>query len=115
MLAPTEVNCKVNILKKLLFLVVAIVLILTVIWAWDRYQDHRVAIKVDSETALYASEEDAAYRLHKPIKIIGPAEKVKVKRTTYGKDYWALYIEANDGSQGWVDSGQPGIIIVRRK
>lgn len=100
--------------KKVLILIGAIFIIVIAIWAWDRFQDQQVKIRIESETALYASEEDAAYRHHPPIKTIKATEKVKVKRTTYGKDYWVLFIETSDASRGWVDSGQPGIVIIRK-
>lgn len=101
--------------KKALIFIGSIFIVVIAIWTWDRFQDHQVKIKVESVTALYSSEEDAAYRRTNPIKTIKANEKLKVKRTTYGKDYWVLFVETSDGSKGWVDSGQPGIVIVRQK
>lgn len=101
--------------RVVLILVAAALAIGLTIWARDVSQDRLVKIKIETETGLYASEDDAAYRNNKPVKIIKPNEKVKVKRTTYGKDYWVLLVETSDGSRGWVDSGQPGIVIVRQK
>lgn len=101
--------------KKTIVFVCSIFIVVIAIWAWDRFQDHQVKIKVETETALYASKEDAAYRSTNPIKTIKANEKLKVRRTSYGKDYWVLFVETSDGSKGWVDSGQPGIVIVREK
>jgi hypothetical protein len=101
--------------KKLLIFVAVALAIVAVVWARDIYQDRQVKIKVEAETGLYASEEDAVYNRTKPIRTIKPKDKVNVKRTTYGKDYWALFIETSDGTRGWVDSGQPGIVIDRKK
>jgi hypothetical protein len=101
--------------KNVLILVAVALAIVFAVWARDIYQDRQVRIKVEAETGLYASEEDAFYNRTKPIRTIKPNEKVKVKRTTYGKDYWALFIETSDGTRGWVDSGQPGIVIIRQK
>lgn len=85
------------------------------IWGLDRYQDQQIKVTVDSATPLYASEVDAAYGSQKPIKTLKPGEKLKVNRTTYGKDYWAILVETDAGIQGWVASGQQGLIIQRPK
>lgn len=101
--------------RKSLLIIVVLILIPILIWAWGRYQDCQIKVKVDSVTSLYASEVDAAYGSQNPLKVLKPGEKLKVKRTTYGKDYWALLVETDDGISGWIASGQQGITIQRRK
>ena len=89
---------------------VAIAIPLT-IHGWDRYKDRQIKVAVTEPTPIYATETDAAYGSLAPIKTIPPGEHLKVKRTTYGKDYWALEIRTSDGTVGWVVSGQKGIAI----
>ena len=87
-------------------------------WVVDVYKDRHYKVTVTQTTPLYRGETDAAYAtsLNKPkptpIGHLLPGEKVAVKRTTYGKDYWALKIETVDGTVGWVAAGQEGIDIV---
>lgn len=103
----------------------AIVLLLVIpscifiVWGLDVYKDRCHQIIVKSSTLLYKTETDAAYadalNKEKPIAIkpLFPGENVAVKRTTYGKDYWAFKIETSDGTVGWVVAGQEGIEIIR--
>jgi hypothetical protein len=95
--------------------IIGLIAIPFMIWGWDQYQDRQVKVKVDSATSLYASEVDAAYGSQRPLKELKPGDKLKVKRTTYGKDYWALQVETDDGFNGWVASGEKGLTIERRK
>ena len=101
--------------KKLLVIVAGTMAIPLFIWGWDRYQDQQIKVTVVSETPLYASEVDAAYGSQKPVRTLKPEEKLKVNRTTYGKDYWALLVETDAGIHGWVASGQQGLTIQRPK
>ncbi|KAA0894161.1 SH3 domain-containing protein [Oryzomonas rubra] len=101
--------------KKLIVIIAVAMAIPLIIWGWDRYQDQQIKIFVDSATPLYASEIDAAYGSLKLIKTLKPGEKLKVNRTTYGKDYWALHVETDAGIHGWVASGQQGLTIQRPK
>jgi len=85
-----------------------------VIWGWDRYQDRQIKVTVDS-TPLYVSEADAAYGSQSPVKALKPGEKLRVNRTTFGKDYGALLVETDEGVREWVVFGQKGLTIHRRK
>jgi len=100
--------------KKLLVICSIVILIPLAIWAWDIYKDRQVSIEVESESALYATETEA-FKQSQPTKMLKPAEMVKVIQTTYGKDYWALYVETAAGSKGWVVSGQPGLKILSKR
>lgn len=87
-------------------------------WVVDVYKDRHYKVTVTQTTPLYNFETDAAYAnsLNKPeptpMRLLLPGEKVVVKKTTYGKDYWTLKIETVDGTVGWVAAGQKGIDIV---
>jgi len=95
-------------MKKKLLLIIAIAIAIPLfVWGWDRYQDRQINVTVDSVTPLYVSDVDAAYGSQNPAKILKPGEKLKVSRTTYGKDYGALLVETDDGSEG-------GLFLVRR-
>lgn len=85
------------------------------IWGWDQYQDSQIKVHVDSATPLYAKEVDAAYGNQTTLKILKPGERLRVKRTTYGKDYGALLVETAEGTLGWIAFGQQGLTIIRRK
>ena len=100
---------------KLLMIIAGAMAIPLSIWGGVRYQDQQIKVTVDSTTPLYASEVDAAYGSQKPVIILKPAQKLKVNRTTYGKDYWALFVETDAGIHGWVASGQKGLTIQRPK
>lgn len=101
--------------KKLLVIIAGAIAIPLFIWGWDRYQDQQIKVIVVSATPLYASEVDAAYGSQKPVRTLNPGEKLKVNRTTYGKDYCALLVETDAGIHGWVASGQQGLTIQRHK
>lgn len=101
--------------KKLLLIFAGTMAIPLFIRGWDRYQDQKIKVTVVSATPLYAREVDAAYDSQKPVRILKPGEKLKVNRTTYGKDYWALLVETDAGVHGWVASGQQGLNIQRPK
>jgi hypothetical protein len=101
--------------KKLLLIIAVVIAIPLFVWGWDRYQDIQIKVTVDSATPLYVSDVDAAYGSQNPAKILKPGEKLKVSRTTYGKDYCALLVETDDGVRGWVVFGQKGLTIHRRK
>gem|GEM_PF-6300686 len=86
-----------------------------VIWGWDRYQDRQIKVTVNAATHLYASDVDAAYGSFRPVRSLKPGEKLKVIRATYGKDYGALLVKAEDGRSGWIAIGQDGLTIHQRK
>lgn len=85
------------------------------IMGWDRYQDRQIIVKVTEVTTLFASEAEAAYGSLAPIKSVTPGTPLWVKRTTYGKDYWALLVETTDGTVGWIVAGQKGIVIIKHR
>lgn len=105
-------------MRKLVLILALLVAGVIGMWVVDVYKDRHYNVAVTQTTPLYSLETDAAYAnsLNKPkpipIRHLLPGEKVVVKRTTYGKDYWALKIEAVDGTVGWVAAGQEGIHIV---
>ena len=101
--------------KKILLIIAVVIAIPLLIWGWDRYQDSQIKVTVDSATPLYASDVDAAYGSQNPVRILKPGEKLKVNRTTYGKDYWALLVETDAGIHGWIASGQQGLTVQRPK
>lgn len=85
----------------------------------EAYQDWEPAIEVILPTPLYKDD-----RLHcanhltclSKLKRITtrqllPDEKVTVKQTACGKDFWAFEIETADGSEGWVLNEDGGIKI----
>ena len=86
----------------------------------EAYQDWGPIIEVMHPTPLY-SEDTNLHRakLHHclskvrrtTIRQLLPDEKVLVKETTCGRDFWAFKIEMNDGSEGWVLDVDGGINI----
>ncbi|MFC1536708.1 hypothetical protein ACFL48_02705 [Pseudomonadota bacterium] len=88
------------------------------IWALDVYNDRQIKVLIEAPTQLYSSEFDAAYadcincKHPKPLLELNSDIELTVKRTTYGKDYWALQVETKDGVSGWVISGQNGVKII---
>jgi hypothetical protein len=100
--------------KKLVIIFAVIIAVPLLLWGWDRYQVSQIKVTVDSATPLYASDVDAAYGSQKPVKILKPGEKLKVERSTYGKDYMALLVETDGGLKGWVASGQQGLTVQRK-
>jgi len=86
----------------------------------EAYQDWGPEIEVHSPTPLYR---DA--NLHRAgsltclsklklteAKQLLPREKVTVKKTVCGKDFWAFEIETGDKTEGWVLDVQEGIHII---
>lgn len=57
---------------------------------------------------MYPSEFDAAYagsltlKTRAPIQSLKEGDSVSVLWDTYGKDYWACYVRASNGTLGWV-------------
>lgn len=84
------------------------------IWALDIYHDRQLKVLIKAPTYLYSNEEDAAYvnSLTQPLLELTPSDELIVKRTTFGKDYWALQVETIDGASGWIISGQQGVHII---
>lgn len=101
--------------RKLVILAVIVIAIPIMLMGWDRYQDRQVVVKVTEVTSLFASEAEAAYGSHAPVKSMTPETSLRVKRTTYGKDYWALLVETADGTVGWIVADQKGIVIIKHR
>ena len=101
--------------RKLLLLFCLTLIVPISIWGWDRYQDSQIKVHVDSVTPLYTKEVDAVYGSQTTVKMLKPGERLRVKRTTYRKDYGALLVETDEGIRGWIAFGQQGLTIDRRK
>jgi len=87
----------------------------------DAYQDWLPIIEVRSSTPLYSDDSyphnaTIGYCLSKLcrnriIRQLLPNEKISVKETSSGKDFWAFKIAIDDGSEGWVLDVDGGISI----
>ncbi len=87
-------------IKKVIGLVIFLIVALAAWFAWDVQSDRNKSIKIIKAVPLYGNWEPLNGQQSNTN--VMPGENLKVVRIRYGKDYMAIKIEREDGSNGWI-------------
>jgi hypothetical protein len=72
---------------------------------YDIHQDRQNNIVLDEEVPAYADWAPYPAKTQKPLFMLPKQTSIKVERIRYGKDYMAVYVEAQSGKRGWIFTG----------
>ena len=87
-------------IKKIIGLLVLVILALSGWFFWDVQSDKSKSIKITKALPLYDNWEPLNGQQSNSN--VMPGENLKVVRIRYGKDYMAIKVERENGSNGWV-------------